>query len=96
MLSSGEFLRKKDHVGCMSGQWRGACSKDNIILRSPINRTHLSTEQLFRAGPKAAEAGPKKTPKDPLGIAPERISFKASSGGVFASFRSKRKLPWAI
>ena len=49
-------------------------------------RVHLSSGQPYRAGPKAAEAGPKRAPKDPLGIVPrvvpERLSFRASLGGV--------------
>ena len=51
-------------------------------------RVHLSTEQPYRAGPKSAEAGPKRAPEDPLGMVPERLSLRGSSGARFASFRS--------
>ena len=51
-------------------------------------RDHLSTRQPHRAGPKAAGAGPKRTPKDPLGIIPKRLDLRAPSRAVFASFRS--------
>ena len=48
-------------------------------------RHHLSTEQPYGAGPKAAEAGPKRTGEDRLGMVPERLSFRASSGAVPSS-----------
>ena len=34
-------------------------------------RNHLLTGQPYRAGPKAAEAGPTRTPEDLFGIAPK-------------------------
>ena len=51
-------------------------------------RTHLSNGQPYRAEPKAIKTGPKRTPKNPLGMVPERLDFRVSSGAIFASFRS--------
>ena len=52
------------------------------LAKTTVRRDHLSAGQPYKAGPKAAEAGPKKTHEDPLGIPPERLSFRASSGAV--------------
>ena len=50
----------------------------------------LSRGQPYRAGPEAAEGGPKRAPKDPIGmvpgVVPERLSFRASESA--AGFRS--------
>lgn len=46
----------------------------------PSRRVHLSDGSTYRAGPKAAEAAPKRTPEDPLRIVPERLSFRISLG----------------
>ena len=43
---------------------------------------YLSTEQPYRAEPKAAEAAPKSTPEEPIGVVPERLSSRASLGAV--------------
>ena len=56
-----------------------------ILLNVP------STEELgepHRAGPKAAEAGPKRSMQEPLGVAPEHLSFTASSGAVSRALNS--------
>ena len=43
---------------------------------------YLSTDWPYRAGPKAAEAGPKRIPEDPPRMVPGRLSFRASLGVV--------------
>ena len=41
---------------------------------------HLSTGKPCRARPEAAEAGPKRTPEESLGIVLKRLSFRVSLG----------------
>ena len=43
------------------------------------NRTHPSTVQPYRAGPEAAEAGPKRAPKDTPRMFPGMVSRGPSS-----------------
>ena len=43
---------------------------------------YLSTEWPYRAESRAAEAGLKRTPDDPLRMVPERLSFRVSLGVV--------------
>ena len=50
-------------------------------------RVHLSTGQPYGAGPRAAEASPKRTPKDPLGIVPESSPSVLALGYLRGQFR---------
>ena len=52
------------------------------LERFSTRRTYLSTEQPYRAGPKAAETGPKTAPEEPFKMVPERLVFRVSSGTV--------------
>ena len=62
-----------------------------------IAAVHLSTDQPYGAGPKAAKADPKRipkrAPKGPLRKVLERPSFRASSGEIYPAFKSMRLGP---
>ena len=56
----------------------------------PVRRPHLSSGQPCSAGPRAAEAGAKRAPKDPLGLVPGMVPGVLALGhlrGPFCQFQ---------